>query len=230
MHAYPNQDKHLLAVDSIIFGFEAEELKVLLTRRRLDPAKGEWSLMGGFVHADESLDDAAARVVKELTGLEGVFMEQLHTYGAVDRDPGARIVSVAYYTLIRVDLYDPELGRKHGAAWVPVHDLPPLVFDHPQMLRQALEVLQRKTRIQPIGFELLPEKFTLPQLMALYNAINFDKPPLDPGNFSKKIHRMDLLTRLPEKDKSGSRKGAFYYRFNKERYQKLLEEGLAFSL
>lgn len=184
--------------------------------------------MGGFVHTGEAVDQAAARVVYELTGLKSVFMEQLKAYGAINRDPEARTVSVTYYTLIRADLYDAELGESLGAAWFPVDDFPPLIFDHQEMVTHALTVLRQKTRVQPIGFELLPEKFTLPQLRSLYEAIH--QKDLDPGNFSKKIKKMRLLIQLDEKDKSESRKGAFYFRFDSERYKSLKAQGFYFDL
>ncbi|MEZ4828122.1 MAG: NUDIX domain-containing protein [Bacteroidia bacterium] len=225
---YKNTEKHHVAVDNIIFGFDGNRLMLLVVKRQIEPCKGEWSLMGGFVGKNESLDEAAARVVKITTGLEDVFMEQFFTYGEVDRDTEARTISVAYYTLIRVEHHDHALGQQHGARWFPLENLPHLIFDHNQMVKDALQVLAVKTRNQPVGFELLPEKFTIPQLRALYEAIT--GKPLDPGNFSKKLHNMKLLTRLDEKDKSQSKKGAFYYRFDKIRYEELQKEGLLFEL
>lgn len=226
--SYQQHDRHYLAVDNIIFGYDQKVLKILLIKRKFEPELGNWSLMGGFVQTGESLDRAAARVVKELTGLEGVFMEQVKTYGAVDRDSEARTVSVSYYTLIQADLYDAELGKRKGAAWFPADNFPDLIFDHRDMVAHALDALRHKTRIQPIGFELLPEKFTLPQLRSLYEAIHHKE--LDPGNFSKKMKKMRLLIQLEEKDKSESRKGAFYFRFDYERYESLLAQGFHFDL
>ena len=226
---YAKHPQHFLAVDNIIFGFDEDRgLMLLLVKRKLEPQKGNWSLMGGFVKQDESLDTAAARVVEELTGLTGVFMEQLNAYGDPNRDPEARTVSVAYYALIQVNHYNKELGERHGAQWHPIGSFPKLIFDHNRMVANALTVLQTKTRSQPIGFELLPEKFTIPQLRSLYEAIN--QKPLDHGNFSKKLHSMKLLTRLDEKDKSKSKKGAYYYRFDDQRYRELQESGLLFDL
>ncbi|MEO0472898.1 MAG: NUDIX domain-containing protein [Bacteroidota bacterium] len=225
---YRRQDRHLIAVDNIIFGFDGEKLNVLILKRHFEPLLGNWCLVGEFVKENESLDHAANRVVEELTGLKGLFMEQFFTYGTPERDPAARTISVAYYTLIRSDDYHQELGRQKGAAWFPVEEVPALVFDHNHMIRQALKVLRQKTRTQPIGFHLLPEKFTLPQLRSLYEAIHGQT--IDHGNFSKKLHSMQLLTRLEEKDKSQSKKGAFYYRFEENRYQTLLEQGFLFDL
>lgn len=228
MYAYDPSYRHFVAVDCIIFGFDHAQLKLLLGKRRFETEKGAWSLMGGLVKIDESLDEAAGRVLEELTGLKDVYMEQCHTYGAVDRDSVERTVSTAYYALIRVDDYQEQLGKKYDAHWFPLNEFPTLVFDHNVMVKDALAMLKRKTRNQPIGFELLPEKFTIPQLRALYEAIN--QIFLDPGNFSNKVKAMNLLIRLDEKDKSSSKKGAFYYRFDKERYHELAENGFNFSL
>ncbi|MEL6846721.1 MAG: DNA mismatch repair protein MutT, partial [Bacteroidota bacterium] len=180
------------------------------------------------VRRGENLETAAKRVVETLTGLSQVFMEQVRTYGEVDRDDEERTISVAYYALIRVDQYDAALGERHGAKWYPIKALPQLIFDHAEMIQDALRLLQDKTRKRPIGFNLLPPKFTIPQLRVLYEAINQKK--LDHGNFSKKLHGMALLERLDEKDKSQSKKGAFYYRFDPRRYQTLEAEGLSFDL
>lgn len=225
---YAQFEKHFVAVDNIIFGFEEATLKLLLVKRKIEPCKNEWSLMGGFIKGSESLDEAARRVVAQFTGLENVFMEQLKTYGAVNRDSEARTISVSYYTLIRTDLYDINLGKKYGARWFPIHEFPTLIFDHSQMVSDALAILQQKSRTQPIGFELLPPKFTIPQLRMLYEAIN--QKSFDPGNFSKKLKSMDLLHRLAEKDKSSSKKGAYFYEFDRERYNTLQKGDFSFSL
>ncbi|RMG26732.1 MAG: NUDIX domain-containing protein [Bacteroidetes bacterium] len=227
-HHYQDHDQHYVAVDNIIFGFDAPDLKLLLIRRKFQPCMGQWSLMGGFVKKDESLDQAAARVVEELTGLQNVFMEQVHTYGAVQRDTEARTISVAYFTLINTADYDPALGLKHGAEWFDIKQFPPLIFDHQHMVEKALQVLRRKSRTEPLGFNLLPEKFTIPQLRVLYEAIN--QTEFDPGNFSKKLKAMNVLVKLDEKDKTSSKKGAYYYRFDQQRYEELVARGLAFSL
>jgi len=184
--------------------------------------------MGGFPKRNESLDHAADRVLKQLTGLQNVYMEQLYAYGSVDRDPGERVVSVAYYALIKIEDYDKALVRENDAHWCPISDIPELVFDHSTMVDKALRRLRRRARIQPIGFELLPEKFSLPQLQGLYEAIY--QKELDKRNFRKKILSMDLLDKLEEKDKSSSKKGAFLYRFNPEKYGELLAKGFYFSV
>lgn len=225
---YPKEDRQLLAVDCVIFGFDDQVLKLLLIKRNMEPGKGMWSLMGGFPKRNESLYQSAERVLKQLTGLQGVYLEQLFAYGEIDRDPGERVVSVAYYSLIRIGDYDKDLVKENDAHWAPVSNIPDLVFDHREMVEKALKRLRRRARIQPIGFELLPDKFSMPQLQSLYEGI-FQKE-LDKRNFRKKILGMGLLDKLTEKDKSSSKKGAFLYRFNPEKYQELLAKGYYFSL
>lgn len=225
---YDHHHKHFVALDCIIFGFDSNDLKLLLVKRGFAPEKGKWSLMGGFLKAEESLDEGAARILNQLTGLTDVYMEQLYAYGEVNRDPVARTLSVAYYALMRVDDYDASQARAYGAQWFPVAALPHLIFDHNEMVQRALARLKKKTRNQPIGFELLPQKFTIPQLRRLYEAIH--QQMIDPRNFSKKLHAMKLLTKLDEKDKSSSKKGAYLYQFDQNRYEKLLSEGFSFWL
>jgi len=224
---YDHHDKHLVALDCIIFGFDEKELKILLIKRGFEPQKGKWSLMGGFLKSEESVEKGAQRILQELTGLTEVYMEQLFAYGDVERDPVARTISIAYYALIQTDKYIKEIADEHNAQWFTISQMPSLIFDHNEMVRKALARLRRKTRTQPIGFELLPEKFTLPQLRSLYEAIN-DRS-FDPRNFSKKIGSLEWLEKLDEKDKSSSRKGAYLYRFDKEKYQQLLSEGFPFG-
>lgn len=217
-----------MALDCIIFGFDRGELKLLIHKRRFDPAKGQWSLFGGFLKPDESLEDAAGRILQELTGLEQVYMEQLQSYGEINRDPAGRVISVAYYALIPVHKYSAAYSRQYGATWVSVKERPGLIMDHDQMVEKGLMRLQRRASTEPIGFELLPQKFTFPQLQALYEAIFRSK--LDKRNFRKKILSMDVLLKLEEKDKSNSRKGAYLYRFDKRKYKKLLDGGDQFTI
>ena len=227
---YSKHPKLLVAVDSIIFGFNEDdyELKLLLLKRNFEPAKGEWSLMGGFVNPDESLDDSAQRIVEKLTGLQDVYMEQLYAFGEPGRDPGGRIISVSYFSLIKIKEYDRELVCQHGASWVPLSEMPDLVFDHNEMVEKALRKLRIRARTQPIGFELLPEKFTIPQLQRLYEAIY--QKPFDKRNFRRKVLTMGLLDKLEEKEKKTSKKGAFYYQFNTEKYEELLQKGFNFEV
>ncbi len=216
-----------VAVDSIIFGFDQGELKLLIHKRQFEPAKGGWSLFGGFVQKGESLDEAAHRVLNELTGLNKIYMEELKTYGEVDRDPAGRVISIAYYALIPANEFTEASNSKYGATWVSLKDLPPLIMDHSPMVEKGLRRLKRRAASQPIGFELLPGEFTMPQLQALYEAIY--QTELDKRNFRKKILAMDVLIKLDTKDKSSSRKGAFLYRFDKKKYQKLVEGGYNFT-
>jgi len=230
MSYYHEHEKFHVAVDSIIFGYDegGRELKLLLLKRNFQPARGEWSLMGGFVENNESIDDAAKRILNQLTGLSNVYMEQLYTFGEIERDPGARIISIAYFALIKINASDLELVKNHGATWVPISSMPSLIFDHEAMVERALKKLQIRARTQPIGFELLPDKFTIPQLQGLYEAI-YNKA-LDKRNFRRKLLTMDLLEKLEEKEKESSRKGAWYYRFDQKKYEDLLKRGFNFEL
>jgi ADP-ribose pyrophosphatase YjhB (NUDIX family) len=230
MNYYAQHPKLLVAVDSIIFGFNENEhdLKLLLLKRKFMPEQGKWSLMGGFVSEDENLDDAAKRIVKQLTGLDNVYMEQLYTFGDIHRDLGGRIVSVAYFSLIKINDHDSELVEKHGAVWIPLPQLPDLIFDHKEMVEKALRKIRIRARTQPIGFELLPEKFTIPQIQRLYEAIY--RIPFDKSNFRRKLLAMNLLEKQEEKEKTTSRKGAFYYCFNQKKYKELIEIGFNFDL
>ena len=230
MSYYSEHEKFHVAVDSIIFGYDegGRELKLLLLKRNFEPARGEWSLMGGFLQKDESIEDAAKRILHQLTGLSDVYMEQLYSFGELDRDPGDRIISVAYFALIKIKDSDLELVKNHGATWIPISSLPQLIFDHNQMVERAMKKLQVRARTQPIGFELLPEKFTIPQLQGLYEAI-YNKS-LDKRNFRRKLLAMDLLEKLEEKEKESSRKGAWYYRFDAKKYEDLLKRGFNFEL
>lgn len=229
MHSfYENAPKHLVAVDCIIFGFEDGKLKLLIIKRKVDPMAGAWSLVGGFVQDEESTDEAAARVLKQTTGMENIYMDQLHTYGEVNRDTGSRVIAVTYYALIRIKEHDRLLANEHGAHWLSLHQIPELIFDHNLMLQEAMKRLREKVRFHPVGFELLPEKFTLPQLRNLYEEIY--QRELDKRNFRKKILAMNILEKLEEKDKTSSKKGAHLYRFDKQKYELLMETGFGFTM
>ncbi|MBZ9730018.1 NUDIX domain-containing protein [Salegentibacter sp. JZCK2] len=225
---YAQNDKMYVATDCIIFGFDKGKLKLLIFKRRVEPLIDSWSLIGSFVKLDEDVDQAAKRVLKEITGLENVFMEELKSYGKSERDPGYRSISIGQYALIRLDEYDKELVQKHGAHWYEIDEVPDLVLDHDQMVNDALDRLKRKARFKPIGFELLPEKFTIPQLQQLYEAIY--QKELDARNFRKKVLSLNVLIKLDEKDKSTSRRGAFLYKFDYTNYKKLLESGYNFEI
>lgn len=225
---YKNQAYHLVAVDCIIFGFDEGKLKLLLFKRQVEPFKNEWSLIGSFVKKEESVNAAAARVLEDYTGLKNVFLEELGYYSEPDRDSGGRVISLAHYALIRVHQQDDALAERYQAHWFDFDQLPTLILDHADMVDNALDKLRRKSRYRPIGFELLPQKFTIPQLQTLYEAIY--QTSLDRRNFRKKILSMDILIKLKEKDKSGSRKGAFLYQFDESKYAKMVERGVDFVL
>ena len=224
---YQHADHLLIAVDCIIFGFDKNQLKLLLMKRALEPEKGKWSLIGGFVTKDESLDDAAKRVLYKLTGLRNIYMEEVKAFSKVERDPGERTISVAYYALIKMNR-NMKLSSEYGAQWFPIDNIPSLIFDHPLMVEASKKKLKTIAKHQPIGFELLPKKFTIPQLRSLYEAIKEER--LDKRNFSRKILAMNLLEKLDEKDKKNSKKGAYLYRFDKKRYTELVKKGLNFVI
>lgn len=230
VYKYSNVDKALIAVDCIIFGFDQKEesLKLLLIKRDFHPEKGKWSLMGGFLQTHETLDEAAIRVLNTLTGLQNVFMEQLHAFSKVDRDPAERTLSVAYYALINIEDHNKELIRKYSASWVNVRDRPKLIFDHDIMVEKAIQRLCNQASIEPIGFELLPDKFTMRQLQKLYEEIFSEE--LDKRNFNKKINSLGILTKLDEKDKNSSRKGSYLFQFNQEKYKTKKKNGFVFKL
>lgn len=213
---YSEFQKVFLSVDCIIFGFEQNKLKILIGKRQMDPGRGEWSLYGGFVRGDESLDAAADRTLFELTGLRQVFMRQVGAFGNLDRDPGERVVSVAYYALINVKDYDEKLMKSHGVEWVNVEDIPPLYSDHIDMVHQALKLMRQKMKTQPVGFELLPDLFTLTQLQRLYEAVNGAE--IDKRNFRKRIKEMEFIQKTELIDKTSSKRGAALFRFNKKVY------------
>lgn len=224
---YSQYIKHLVAVDCIIFGFDGENLKILLVQRNFEPKKGEWSLVGGFVNGEETLDDSANRVLNSLTGLENIYLEQLKTYSELEREPTARIISVSYYALINAD-ENIKINEKYSAKWFDLKQFPTLIFDHNIMVENAVTRLRYRASTQPIGFELLPEKFTMKDLQSLYEAI-FDEK-YDKRNFISKINSMDILVKTDEKDMTSSRKGSFLYRFDKEKYHKKLSQGYLFKI
>jgi ADP-ribose pyrophosphatase YjhB (NUDIX family) len=217
MKQYLGQKRVLVAVDCIIFGFDGQDLKVLLIKRGFEPEKNKWSLMGGFLRDNETLDEAAYRVLKELTGLENVYLEQLQAFSDVNRDPQERTISVAYYSLIDIHQYEKQLSEDYHAEWVSLANKPRLIFDHDDMVRMAQKQLRYKAALHPILFELLPQKFTIPHLQNMYEGVyetNFDS-----RNFTRKLLSTGLLVRQSAKDKSGSKKGAFYYKLDKRKYK-----------
>jgi len=218
-----------LAVDCVVFGLDAENLKVMLVRRAIAPFQGEWALPGGFVRPDESLEETARRELQEETGITQIFWEQLYTFGAVNRDPRDRIVTVAYYALINLDTQIISAATDASEAqWFPVNNLPKLAFDHERIFQTAMRRLQSKVRYEPIGFELLPPKFTLTQLQKLYELILGQ--PLDKRNFRKKILSMDLLIDLQEMETNVKRRAGKLYQFDHQKYQQLKTKGFNFEI
>jgi ADP-ribose pyrophosphatase YjhB (NUDIX family) len=217
MTQYAGQQPVLIAVDCIIFGFDGTNIKLLVIKRGFEPERGKWSLMGGFLQPGEVLDDAANRILKQLTGLEGVYMEQLHSFSEVNRDPEERTVSVAYFALIDIHQYEKQLSDQYHAEWFLLGKKPRLIFDHDDMVRCAQRQLRYKAALHPLLFELLPQKFTIPQLQKLYEAVY--ETIFDNRNFTRKMASTGLLVKQTGKDKTSSKKGAFYYKLDKRKYK-----------
>lgn len=209
---YHEQPRMLVSVDCIVFGFDGRELRVLIGKRQMDPGRGEWSVYGGFVRSNESIDDAANRVLIELAGLRNQYLRQVGAFGRIDRDPGERVISIVYYALINVNDYDEKLREKHGVEWMAIDDLPPLYSDHRSMIQKARKMMRETITREPIGFRLLPKLFTLTQLQKVYEAISGEE--LDKRNFRKYINDMYYLERTELIDKKSSKRGAHLYRFN----------------
>jgi len=217
MSQYSGQQRILLAVDCIIFGFDGKNIKLLLVKRKLKPEEDKWSLVGGFLKTGETLDDAAHRILHHLTGLEGLYMEQLQAFSEVKRDPIERTVSVAYFALIDISKYELKISDRASAQWFLLSKKPRLIFDHDEMTLCARKQLRYKASLHPILFELLPEKFTIPQLQCLYEGVYdtiFDK-----RNFTRKLMSTELFIKMNGKDKSSSKKGAYYYKLDKRKYR-----------
>ena len=227
-HSY-QYPRAALTVDCVVFGFDERELKMLLIQRGLEPFKGQWALPGGFVHVDETLDDAARRELAEETGLQNVFLEQLYTFGGMNRDPRERVVSVAHYSLVKLSDHKARAATDAAnAKWFLISKLPNLAFDHAAIAEMALARLQGKVRYEPIGFELLPAKFTLSELQHLYEAILETK--LDKRNFRKKVLSFGFLVPLKETQINGRQRPAQLFRFDAHKYEKLKRRGFNFEL
>ncbi len=226
MTKYQKQTRLLAAVDCIIFGFDGQKLKILLIQRAFEPEKDNWSLMGGFIQPTESGDEAATRILKKLTGLEGVYLEQLRTFSEPSRDPIERTISIAYFALIDSNLYEKQISDEYHPEWFPLDKIPDLIFDHKRMVEMAKENLRYKAALHPILFELLPPQFTLPLIQNLFEDVyetSFDK-----RNFSRKLISTGLLLKQKEKDKENSKKGAFYYKLDTKHYKKNFHKFLHF--
>ena len=217
MTAYQSYPQFYVSVDCIIFGFAEGHLKVLIHQRPYEPGMGEQSLIGGFVQTNESVDSSAKRILKEFTGLDNVYMQQLAAYGEVERDPGERVISIVYYALINVDNYDQTLSELHNAKWVDVDHLPALCFDHRDMVQKARHKIGETIKNEPIGSNLLPRYFTLSLLQTLYESILGTS--IDKRNFRRAISEKDYIKPTGMIDKASSRRGATLYEF-KERVDK----------
>ena len=216
MLEYSKHKRFLFAVDCIIFGYDGQELKLLVIERGIEPLKGLWGLVGGFVNDNESSESAAVRVLKDLTGLDGIYMEQLYGFSEPDRDTVERTISIAYFALIDIKKYKQQINENYHPVWFSINQLPDLIFDHTKIVEIAKEKLRYNAALHPLLFELLPEKFTMPQLQSLYEVVynvEFDK-----GNFNRKLASTKLLLKLKDKDKLNSKKGAFYYTVDPNKY------------
>lgn len=216
-----------IAIDCIIFGFDhsEEKLKLLLIKRDFDPGRGKWSLMTGFLRYNETFDEAANRILHQQTGLRDIYLEQLHAYSGKLQEGKLHSVAVSYYALINIH----EKGiitPHHSAEWFTLDEKPELIFDHDKMVDKAILRLRRRTVTKPIGFRLLPQKFTVRQLLRLYEQI-WDQQ-FDRRNFMKKINSLGLLVKLNEKDMNSSKKGSYLYKFDKKKYLSLEKAGFKF--
>ena len=218
-YEYPHPS---VTTDCVIFGFDGTKLRVLLVERGIEPFKGRWAFPGGFLKMDESAETGALRELKEETGLDGAYIKQFHTFSDPNRDPRERVLTVAYYALVRMQ--DVKGGDDAARAeWFALDEVPSLAFDHDMILRQAITELRKQIHFEPIGFELLPEKFTMTQLQHLYEAILGVK--FDRRNFCNKMLKLGILTELEEKLTLVNKKVAFLYKFNAESYQLMKEKG-----
>jgi 8-oxo-dGTP diphosphatase len=218
-----------VTTDCVIFGFDGHDLNILLIERGIEPYKGRWALPGGFVKMDESTEEGALRELEEETGVKNVFIEQLYTFSDPDRDPRGRVISVAYFALVKSTGINVVGGDDASAArWFPIHEIPSLAFDHDMILRVAHQRLKAKIRYQPIGFELLNEDFTIPELQSLYEAVldvQFDR-----RNFNRKIVSLDILIPLDKKDSGVPHRGARYFKFDNQKYTELVKRGFNFEI
>jgi ADP-ribose pyrophosphatase YjhB (NUDIX family) len=217
MEKYHHSTRILVALDCIVFGFDGDALKLLLVKRNFEPERGKWSLMGGFLEKKEDLEVATNRILYDLTGLKDIYFEEIQTFGKVNRDPVERTLSVCFFALINIHAHDQDSAKSQNAFWINIENKPELIFDHNEMVNVALERLRYKAALHPIGFELLPEKFTIPQLQKLYEVIY--QTPLDRRNFSRKIISTNLLIDTGEKNQQSTTKKAILYSLDKVKYQ-----------
>ncbi|HVK77804.1 MAG TPA: NUDIX domain-containing protein [Kofleriaceae bacterium] len=227
-HVYP-YPRPAVTVDCVVLGLDADDLKVLLIQRGVDPFRHAWALPGGFIKEDEELDAAARRELREETGIEDVYLEQLYTFGAPGRDPRGRVITVAYYALAKLSDYRVKAATDaENVGWFPLDALPALAFDHEAIIARAVERLRGKVRYAPIGFELLPPRFSLTQLQRLYEIVL--ERPLDKRNFRKKILSLGLVIETDEVEQGVRHRAARLYRFDKKKYERLLKQGFEFAI
>jgi 8-oxo-dGTP diphosphatase len=218
-----------VTVDCVVFGLDDNEIKTLLIQRKLEPFKGEWALPGGFVLMDEDIDAAALRELREETSLDKVYLEQLYTYGAVERDPRYRVISVAYYALVKLSNHKVKAATDaENVGWFSASDMPKLAFDHNIIYEAALDRLRVKVRYEPIGFELLPKKFTLSELQKLYEIIL--EKTIDKRNFRKKILSMGIVLETDEIQQDVAHRAARLYQFDEKKYLNLKKQGFNFEI
>jgi 8-oxo-dGTP diphosphatase len=216
LNSYKTDQRILIAVDCIILGFDNEQLMVLLAKKELNSLNNHWSAIGGLIQPEETSEDAVGKLLFKITTETNVYIEQLHTFSALNRDPAQRVVSIVYLALINIADYNEQLHFPFETKWFPLNNLPPLILDHRDMVLKAHARLREKVVTHALGFELLPKKFTISQLKSLFEAIYGS--PLDRRNFIKKMNSLGILKRLNEKETMSSRKGAFYYVFNNSKY------------
>lgn len=217
-----------LSIDCVIFGFMSAGLEVLLVRHGEGISQGQWALPGGWIRYDEGVDEAAARLLYDLTGVHHVYLEQFHTFGAVNRYPGKRVITIAYNALVNPEDYTLKAGfTADDVQWFNIHNLPTLPYDHHTIWKAGFAHLKQKIRHEPLGFNLLPKKFTLYQLQLLYEAIL--ETQLDKPNFRRKMMKMNLLIPCEEKQRDVSHRAAKLYRFDKRVYENLKEQGMSFD-
>lgn len=221
--------KAAVTVDNVIFGFDDADLKVLIIKRGNEPYRDMWALPGDFVYPNENIDSAAERILEELTSIKNVYLEQVRVFGAVNRHPLGRVITVAYFSLVKINRYNVSPSSfAEKAKWVSVAKVKELAFDHNEILMACFHALKHRVRVRPVGFELLPPKFTLTELQHLYEAILEDE--LDKRNFRKKILSMDFIVDLNESQEGVAHRPARLYEFDKEKYEKFIEEGFNFEL
>jgi 8-oxo-dGTP diphosphatase len=224
--------KSAFSVDNVIFGFDGADLKILLIKRGMQPFEGKWALPGDLVYPNEDLDTAVARVLEQLTGLRGVYLEQVKTFGAVNRHPLGRVITVAFYSLVKISKFKLMPSSFAATAqWHAVSDVDDLAFDHAEILQSCVETLKRKVRTNPVGFELLPQKFTLTELQQLYEAVlSLPKNGLDKRNFRKKVLSMELIVPCDEVQEGVAHRPAKLYQFDKQKYERFVQEGFVFDI